>query len=53
VRSLWRGRFCVNGGEVAKRRRGVLGMPKDTPMSNHRQVNARQGKIRSGLERLP
>jgi hypothetical protein len=35
------GRFCVNGGEAAKRRRGVLGKPEDTPMSNRGRVNVR------------
>jgi hypothetical protein len=49
VRTLWRGRFCENGGEAVKRRRGVLGGPGDTPVSNHGQVNARQGKIKAGL----
>jgi hypothetical protein len=53
VRTLWRGRFRVNGGEAARRRRGVLGGPEDTPVSYRGQVNARQGEIRAGLERLP
>jgi hypothetical protein len=44
VRTLWRGQFCVNEGEAARRRRAVLGGPKDTPVSNRGQVNARQGK---------
>jgi hypothetical protein len=43
----------VNGGEAAKRRRGVLDGSKDTLVSNRGQVNARQGEIRAGLERLP
>jgi hypothetical protein len=43
----------VNGGEAARPRRGVLSRPRDTPVSNHGQVNVRQGKIRTGLERLP
>jgi hypothetical protein len=38
---------------VARHWREVLGRPGNTPMSNRRQVNARQGEIRAGLERLP
>jgi hypothetical protein len=47
------GRFCVNGSEAARRWKGVLGGPRDTPVSNCGQVNARQGEIRVGLEQLP
>jgi hypothetical protein len=43
----------VNGIEAAERRRGVLGGPGNSPASNRGQVNARQGKIRAGLGRLP
>jgi hypothetical protein len=40
-------------GEAARRRRGVLGGPEDTPVSNHGQVNARQGEISARQEWLP
>jgi hypothetical protein len=43
----------VNGAEATRRRRGVLGGPGNTPASNRGQVNARQGKVRVGLGRLP
>jgi hypothetical protein len=43
----------VNGTEVTGRRRGVLSRLGNTLASNHGQVNARQGKIRAGLGRLP
>jgi hypothetical protein len=43
----------VNRGEEARRRKGVLGGPEDTLVSNSGQVNARQGEVRVGLERLP
>jgi hypothetical protein len=43
----------VNGTEATGRRRGVLDGPRNTLASNHRQVNARQGKIRAGLGWLP
>jgi hypothetical protein len=43
----------VDGTEATGRWRGVLGGPGNTPASNRGQVNARQGKIRAGLGRLP
>jgi hypothetical protein len=43
----------VNGAEATKRRRGVLNGPGDTLARNRGQVNARQGKVRVGLGRLP
>jgi hypothetical protein len=47
------GSVLCERGKAARRGRGVLGGPEDTPVSNHGQVNARQGEIRAGLERLP
>jgi hypothetical protein len=43
----------VDGTEAIGLRRGVLGGPGNTPASNRGQVNARKGKIRAGLGRLP
>jgi hypothetical protein len=45
--------FVRTGGEAARRWRGVLGGPGDTPVSNCGHVNVRQGKTRAGPERLP
>jgi hypothetical protein len=44
---------CMNGAEAARRRRGVLGGPGNTPASNRARLRAYQEKIGAGLDQLP